>query len=177
MRLASCKLEFWYSQCSFGVDRCKVASLFDDTSTDENTHRSEHDIANDVVDRIADDVDRVHERDSTHRALQRAMTFLNSLLLLTRTARCSVHLLRHSHSPRLQVSLFRTMATASQSALSKLHSPLKELVTGAVQEGSPDFGRTEKDQTDVAGWIDIVAAGNSVKPDTLKASRQTCVLR
>ena len=65
------------------------------------------------------------------------------------------------------------MATASQSALSKLHSPLKELVAGAVQEGSPDFGRTEKDQTDVAGWIDIVAAGNSVKPDTLKASRQS----
>lgn len=62
------------------------------------------------------------------------------------------------------------MASASYSALLKLHSPLKELVAGAVQEGSPDFGRTEKDQAEVAGWIEIVAAGSDVKPDTLKAS-------
>ena len=60
------------------------------------------------------------------------------------------------------------MATASQSALTKLHSPLKELVAGAVQEGSPDFGRTEKDQVEVAGWIESVAAGTAVQPSTLK---------
>ncbi|KAJ3549160.1 hypothetical protein NM688_g5210 [Phlebia brevispora] len=59
------------------------------------------------------------------------------------------------------------MASASQSALAKLHSPLKELVAGAAQEGSPDFGRTEKDQAEVAGWIEIVAAGNDVKAETL----------
>ena len=62
------------------------------------------------------------------------------------------------------------MATAPQSALAKLHSPLKELVAGALQEGAPDFGRTEKDQADVAGWLEIVAAENDVKFDTLKAS-------
>lgn len=94
------------------------------------------------------------------------MTFLNPFLLVTRIASHNIHPFRHRTST---VPLtFRTMTSASQSALIKLHSPLKELVAGAIQEGSPDFGRTEKDQADVAGWIETVAAGNAVKPDTLK---------
>lgn len=106
-------------------------------------------------------------RDFQHERLAQ-MTFLNLSLLLTRTAKCSFNLHRfHYHT---SLALHTTMASASQSALLKLHSPLKELVAGAVQEGSPDFGRTEKDQADVAGWIEIVAAGNQVKPDTLQAS-------
>ena len=65
------------------------------------------------------------------------------------------------------------MASTSQSVLLKLQSPLKELVVGAAQEGSPDFGKTEKDQAEVAEWIERVALGSAVKPETLKASNRT----
>ena len=54
------------------------------------------------------------------------------------------------------------------SAVSKLHSPLRELVVGATQDGSSDFGKNEKDKAEVAEWIENVAAGQVAKPDSLK---------
>ncbi|KIK99643.1 hypothetical protein PAXRUDRAFT_131689 [Paxillus rubicundulus Ve08.2h10] len=50
-----------------------------------------------------------------------------------------------------------------EASLSKLHSPLKELVTNA----QADPGKTDVDQLEVANWIDKVAAGDVVKPDSL----------
>lgn len=54
------------------------------------------------------------------------------------------------------------------SAISKLHSPLKELVAGATQDGSNDFGQNEKDKAEVSGWIEKIADGAVAKPDNLK---------
>jgi len=50
-----------------------------------------------------------------------------------------------------------------EASLSKLHSPLKELVTNA----QADTGKTDADQLEVVNWIDKVAAGDIVKSDSL----------
>ena len=55
-----------------------------------------------------------------------------------------------------------------QTALAKLPSPLKDLVTGAAQDGSEDFGKSEKDKAEVAEWIDKVAQGDVAKPENFK---------
>ncbi|KAI0801790.1 hypothetical protein BC629DRAFT_1284797 [Irpex lacteus] len=54
------------------------------------------------------------------------------------------------------------------SAVAKLQSPLKELVTGAAQDGSADFGKNEKDKKEVEEWIEKVAGGEAAKPEDLK---------
>ena len=54
------------------------------------------------------------------------------------------------------------------SAVVKLQSPLKELVSGAAQDGSTEFGKNEKDKKEVEEWIEKVAGGNIVKPESLK---------
>ena len=54
------------------------------------------------------------------------------------------------------------------SAVGKLNSPLKELVAGATQDGSADFGKNEKDKAEVSEWIEKVAAGEVSKPEGLK---------
>ncbi|KAI0785257.1 hypothetical protein C8Q75DRAFT_723216 [Abortiporus biennis] len=63
---------------------------------------------------------------------------------------------------------------SSQSAIAKLQGPLKDLVDGAVaaQDSSSSstsvFGKSEKDQTDVAEWIEKVAGGDVTKPENFK---------
>ncbi|TFK91134.1 nucleic acid-binding protein [Polyporus arcularius HHB13444] len=54
-----------------------------------------------------------------------------------------------------------------QAALAKLPSPLRDLVTGAAQDGS-DFGKSEKDKAEVAEWIDKAAQGDVAKPENFK---------
>ena len=62
--------------------------------------------------------------------------------------------------------LLRKMS--AHSALAKLPSPLKDLVSAATQDGSEDFGRSEKDKAEVAEWLDKVAQGNVAKPENFK---------
>ncbi|RPD77832.1 nucleic acid-binding protein [Lentinus tigrinus ALCF2SS1-7] len=64
-----------------------------------------------------------------------------------------------------------------QAALAKLPSPLKDLVTGAAQDGSEDFGKSEKDKTEVAEWIDKVAQGDVAKPENFKDLEASLVPR
>ena len=59
---------------------------------------------------------------------------------------------------------------SASAALAKLPSPLRDLVTAAAQDGSEDFGRSEKDKAEVADWIDKVAQGEVAKPDKLQVS-------
>lgn len=54
------------------------------------------------------------------------------------------------------------------SAVSKLHSPLSQLVAGATQDGSSDFGKNEKDKAEVNEWLEKIAAGEVVKQERLK---------
>lgn len=60
------------------------------------------------------------------------------------------------------------------SAVAKLQSPLKELVTGAAQDGSADFGKNEKDKKEVEEWIEKVAGGDAAKPENLKVCTALC---
>ncbi|KAI0926956.1 hypothetical protein AcW1_007664 [Taiwanofungus camphoratus] len=62
--------------------------------------------------------------------------------------------------------LQRTMSSAA--ALSKLDVPLRSLVANAATDGSKDFGRSEKDKTQVAEWIEKIAQGDIAKPERLK---------
>ncbi|KAK7689993.1 hypothetical protein QCA50_006635 [Cerrena zonata] len=57
---------------------------------------------------------------------------------------------------------------AAQASITKLHSPLKELVAAASADITSAFGRTEKDQAEVAEWVANVAAGTTAKPESLK---------
>lgn len=56
------------------------------------------------------------------------------------------------------------MSSLSQAAISKLHAPLRDLVSGST----PDLGKSDKDQTEVTQWLEKVAQGEAVKADTLK---------
>ncbi|KAJ3486665.1 hypothetical protein NLI96_g4072 [Meripilus lineatus] len=58
-----------------------------------------------------------------------------------------------------------------QAAITKLQSPIKELVEGVTnsdQGSSTIAGKTEKDQAEVAGWIEKIAGGEVPKQDGLK---------
>ena len=55
-----------------------------------------------------------------------------------------------------------------QAALAKLTPPLRDLVAAAAQDGSEDFGKSEKDKAEVAQWIDKVAQGDVAKPENFK---------
>jgi aminoacyl tRNA synthase complex-interacting multifunctional protein 1 len=48
----------------------------------------------------------------------------------------------------------------SDPSISKLASPLKDLVLGATLE----YGKSDKDKAEVAEWIEKVAQGDIVKP-------------
>lgn len=76
--------------------------------------------------------------------------------------------LRLSH--RFTPAFVRTMA--SQKAIQKLQSPLKELVLGALPNGATDLGSSEKDKAEVEGWIEKIAQGDINKPDGLKVCEQ-----
>ncbi|THH27988.1 hypothetical protein EUX98_g6201 [Antrodiella citrinella] len=47
-------------------------------------------------------------------------------------------------------------------------NPLRSLVTSSAEAGSPAYGQSEKDQVEVADWIDKISAGEVVKPENLK---------
>lgn len=57
---------------------------------------------------------------------------------------------------------------SSAAALSKLDISLRGLVANAATDGSKDFGRSEKDKTQVAEWIEKIAQGDIAKPERLK---------
>ncbi|KAK7056813.1 G4 quadruplex nucleic acid binding protein [Paramarasmius palmivorus] len=55
-----------------------------------------------------------------------------------------------------------------QASVSKLASPIKELVQ-SVSESDPSFlGKTDKDKTEVEGWIEKVGQGSAVNPSNYK---------
>ncbi|KAI0670815.1 hypothetical protein C8Q78DRAFT_1032135 [Trametes maxima] len=62
-------------------------------------------------------------------------------------------------------------------ALAKLPSPLRDLVSAVAQDGSEDFGKSEKDQAEVAEWIDKVAQGDVAKAENLKDLETSLVPR
>ncbi|OCH91862.1 nucleic acid-binding protein [Obba rivulosa] len=57
---------------------------------------------------------------------------------------------------------------STETAVLKLQTPLRDLVTGAVQDSSADFGKSEQDKAEVAAWIEKVAQGQIPKPEGLK---------
>ncbi|KAI0354934.1 nucleic acid-binding protein [Trametes cingulata] len=66
---------------------------------------------------------------------------------------------------------------SASAALAKLPAPLRDLVVGAAQDGSEDFGKSEKDKAEVADWIDKVAQGDVAKPESFKDLEATLVPR
>lgn len=69
-----------------------------------------------------------------------------------------------SHYPLWRSLIARTMSY--EASLSKLPSPLKDLVANA----QADTGRTDTDKLEVISWIDKVAAGNTVKSESFSVS-------
>jgi hypothetical protein len=61
----------------------------------------------------------------------------------------------------------RFFAMSSTDVFSKLSSPLRELVVGSAQQDSQQLGVSEKDQTDIAQWIQKAAQPDIVKSDAL----------
>ena len=59
---------------------------------------------------------------------------------------------------------------SSPAALAKLQDSLRSLVAGSAEAGSSSFGQSEKDQAEVAEWIEKIAAGEVVKPEALQVS-------
>ena len=57
-----------------------------------------------------------------------------------------------------------------QAALAKLTPPIRDLVAVAAQDGSEDFGKSEKDKAEVTQWIEKIAEGSVAKPENLKVS-------
>jgi len=55
-----------------------------------------------------------------------------------------------------------------QDSVSKLSSPVKELVQAVAQPETSLVGKTEKDQAEIAQWIDKVAQGDLVKAENIK---------
>ena len=54
---------------------------------------------------------------------------------------------------------------SAATSIAKLHSPLKELVSGVADA---HHGKSEKDKAEVSEWIEKVAAGEAVKPGGLQ---------
>ncbi|KAK7469213.1 G4 quadruplex nucleic acid binding protein [Stygiomarasmius scandens] len=62
-----------------------------------------------------------------------------------------------------------------QDSVSKLSSPVKELVQTVAQPETSLVGKTEKDQAEIAQWIDKVAQGDLVKAENIKDLDATLV--
>jgi hypothetical protein len=76
------------------------------------------------------------------------------------------------HVPRMSAIfrpslVHRFVAMSSSDVFSKLSSPLRELVIGSTQQDSRQLGASEKDQTDIAQWIQKSAQPDFVKSDAL----------
>ena len=68
-------------------------------------------------------------------------------------------------------SLFhRFIAMSSTDLFSKLSSPLRELLIGSAQQDQKQLGVSEKDQTDVAQWIQKAVQSDFVKSDAFPVS-------
>lgn len=59
---------------------------------------------------------------------------------------------------------------SAAASLGKLQAPLRDLVIGATEDGSQDFGKSEKEKADIAEWIDKVAQGEVTRVENLKVS-------
>lgn len=55
-----------------------------------------------------------------------------------------------------------------QAAVSKLKSPVKELVASVVQEEGTLTGKVDNDQTEILNWIETVAQDDALGEDRLK---------
>jgi hypothetical protein len=102
---------------------------------------------------------------------QRHMT-LQVCMIVTRKKPTIYYL--HRYLPSGAFILNRTMSF--QAALSKLPSPLKDLVIGTNQDSGHHFGKSEKDQAEVVQWVEKAASGDILKPSGLKV-RSFFVLR
>lgn len=60
-------------------------------------------------------------------------------------------------------------------ALAKLQDPLRSLVAGSAEAGAPSYGQSEKDQAEVAEWIEKISTGEIVKAETLKVCVIICM--
>jgi hypothetical protein len=56
---------------------------------------------------------------------------------------------------------------SSTNTFSLLPSPLRELVVGSAQD-QQQLGASEKDQADIAQWVEKAAQVHFVKPDALQ---------
>jgi hypothetical protein len=61
----------------------------------------------------------------------------------------------------------RFFPMASTDLFSKLSSPLRDLLIGSTQQDARQLGVSEKDQTDIAQWIQKSAQPDFVKADAL----------
>jgi hypothetical protein len=59
----------------------------------------------------------------------------------------------------------RFFAMSSNDVFSKLSSPLHDLLTGLAQQDQQQLGVSEKDQAEIAGWIEKAAQSDFVKSD------------
>lgn len=57
---------------------------------------------------------------------------------------------------------------SSTNPFSPLSSPLRELVVGSAQQDQQQLGASEKDQADIAQWVEKAAQVHFVKPDALQ---------
>ena len=78
----------------------------------------------------------------------------------------SVHVPRMSAIFRLPL-VHRFFPMASTDVFSKLSSPLRDLLIGSTQQDSQQLDVSEKDQTDIAQWIQKSAQPDFVKSDAL----------
>lgn len=61
-------------------------------------------------------------------------------------------------------SRFRSITSMADASVSKLPSPLKDLVLGA----KPDFGKSDSDKAEISSLIEKVSQGDIVKPEGVK---------
>ncbi|KAJ3731104.1 hypothetical protein DFJ43DRAFT_1081449 [Lentinula guzmanii] len=70
----------------------------------------------------------------------------------------------HRFLPRLSTQT----AMAFEDSVSKLNSAVKDLVTSVTKDDASLSGKSDKDQAEVAQWIEKVGQGDIVKPDNFK---------
>lgn len=74
----------------------------------------------------------------------------------------------------LRFNYIRRYIMASSSVISKLPSPLRDLVASAAPKDE-DFGTSDKDKAEVSDWISKVAQGDIVKPEAAKVCLIHCI--
>ena len=86
---------------------------------------------------------------------------MGSLWIVTRRA-----YLHRFGAPRSVFAFFRNMSY--QAAVSKLNSPVKELVLAVAGTSTDLAGTSQADEAEVASWIEKTSQGDLVKADKLK---------